>query len=118
MEAFITVKKLQKLLAAKELSSKEITSYYLENIQKYDESINAFITVDQEFTLNQAEHADRLIRKGVGTGLTGIPIAHKDIFCTKALRTTCGSKMLENFVPPYDSTMIATLSAKASASSI
>ncbi|MDC0214049.1 Asp-tRNA(Asn)/Glu-tRNA(Gln) amidotransferase subunit GatA [Gammaproteobacteria bacterium] len=109
MEAFITVKKLQKLLASKELSSKEITSYYLENIQKHDGSINAFITVDQEFTLNQAEHADRLIRKGLGTGLTGIPIAHKDIFCTKELKTTCGSKMLENFVPPYDATIIAAL---------
>jgi len=109
VSSFSTIKDLQRLLRKKELSSKELVSSYLDKIQKEDEFINSFITIDREFSLKQAEDADALIAKGVTTAMTGIPIAHKDIFCTKELQTTCGSRMLQNFVPPYDATVIAKL---------
>jgi len=69
-------------------------------------ALNAFITVDPEFSLNQARAADEMLKNGGSRPLTGIPIAHKDIFCTKGVLTTCGSKILSNFVPPYDATLI------------
>jgi len=109
VRSFSTIKDLQGLLRKKELSSKELVTSYLDKIQKEDDSINSFITIDREFSLKQAEDADTQIAKGVVTPMTGIPIAHKDIFCTKELQTTCGSRMLQNFMPPYDATVIAKL---------
>mgnify|MGYP006184211905 CR=1 FL=1 len=106
METFPSILNLRKALSAKTLSSVEITTDYLQKIQSSDRSINSFITVDPEKALQQAKLADQLIKKGRATAITGIPIAHKDIFCTQGLTTTCGSRMLEKFIPPYSATMI------------
>ena len=111
MDSFSTIKDLQRSLRKKELSSKELVSSYLENIDNKDDSVNSFITIDREFSLKQAELADKMLANGKATPITGIPIAHKDIFCTQNMRTTCGSKMLQNFVPPYNATIINRLNS-------
>ncbi len=101
-------KSLQKLalgLANKDFSTIELTQYFLDRIEAHQD-INAFITVDREGSLQQAAAADKLLSAGEAQPLTGIPLAHKDIFCTDGLRTSCGSKMLDNFIAPYDATLI------------
>ncbi len=98
-----TLVELAKSLANKDFSSVEITQYYLERINQSKH--NAFISVTDEIALNQAKIADEKIAKGKITTLTGIPYAHKDIFCTKGVKTSCGSKMLDNFISPYDATV-------------
>ena len=97
---------LQAALAARKISSVELTRLFLERIGKLDGALNAFITVDEETSLAQARAADAVRAKGAGGPLTGIPVAHKDIFCTRALRTTCGSRMLEHYASPYDAHVI------------
>ena len=97
---------LQAALAARKISSVELTRLFLERIGKLDGALNAFITVDEETSLAQARAADAVRAKGTGGPLTGIPVAHKDIFCTRALRTTCGSRMLEHYASPYDAHVI------------
>ena len=97
-----TVAELSKALRSREVSSVELTQAYLEKIAKVNERLNTYITTCDELALKQAAKADRLIADGNQNPLLGIPIAHKDIFCTKNIKTTCGSKMLENFVSPYD----------------
>ena len=109
MENLNTVIGLQKLLRERKVSSKEITEDYLERIKSKDKLINSYISLDEETSLRQADVADSMIARGNTTALTGIPIAHKDIFCTRYLPTTCGSKMLKNFVAPYDATVITKL---------
>ena len=104
-----TVIGLQKSLRNGQVSCKEITQDYLERIGSRDKQINSFINLNHEVSIRQAEIADTMIAKGKATALTGIPIAHKDIFCTRQLPTTCGSKMLENFIAPYDATVITKL---------
>ena len=96
-------------LADGEVSSVELATYFLDRIDAMDHGIGSFITVDRDGALERARAADERLAAGEGTALTGIPIAHKDIFCTKNLRTTCASRMLENFVPPYDATVVARL---------
>lgn len=93
-------------LQQKEFSSVELTRCFLDRIAAHDSKLNSFITVDAEGALATAAVADKRIATGETTPLTGIPIAHKDIFCTNGIRTSCGSKMLDNFVPPYDATLI------------
>ena len=100
-----TLKQLSDALAAGELSSVELTRSYLDRIAAHKD-LNAYITVDSEQTLAQAKAADARRSKGEAGPLTGIPLAQKDIFCTDGLLTTCGSKMLGNFVAPYDATVI------------
>ena len=100
----LSVAALIKGLKNKDFSSVELTQHYLSRINK--SKLNAFISVTEDLALAQANEADLKIAKGDNTLLTGIPYAHKDIFCTKGIKTTCASKMLENFVPPYDSTVI------------
>ena len=109
MENLNTVIGLQKSLRKKQVSSKEITKDFLERIRSNDKKINSFINLDEEISLKEAELADSMIASGKATALTGIPIAHKDIFCSRKLPTTCGSKMLENFLAPYDATVITKL---------
>jgi aspartyl-tRNA(Asn)/glutamyl-tRNA(Gln) amidotransferase subunit A len=92
-----------------EISSEELTRNYLARIQRLDARLNAFITVTEDLALTQARAADRRLAAGNSAPLTGIPIAHKDIFCTAGVRTTCGSRMLENFISPYDATVVARL---------
>ena len=97
---------LSQALGAGEISSVELTQLFLDRIARYNPSINAFITVDAAKSLDQARRADELIAERKATPLTGIPLAQKDIFCAKGWLTTCGSKMLGNFVSPYDSKVI------------
>ena len=102
-----SILELKDLLLTKKISAIEITKYYLEGIKKSD--LNAFITVCEETAIEEAKNADNLIAKGEVKELTGIPIAIKDAFCTKGVRTTMASKMLENFIPEYESTVTQRL---------
>ena len=105
-----TVAELSRALQRKEISSVELTQAFLDRIHKYRD-LNAFITVDAERSLAQARAADARLAQGAGGPLTGIAIAQKDIFCTDGWPTTCGSKMLANFVAPYDATVIERFNA-------
>ena len=93
-------------LKSKQVSSAELTRYYLDRIKNVDTQLNSFITVTEERAIAQAEQADKRLAQGNAPDLCGIPIAHKDIFCTEGVKTTCGSKMLDNFVPPYNATIV------------
>jgi aspartyl-tRNA(Asn)/glutamyl-tRNA(Gln) amidotransferase subunit A len=106
-----SLKKLSQLLAKKELSSVELTQLFLDRIHQYNPEINAYITLDEDKTLAQAKAADARLAAGTANALTGIPIAQKDIFCAKGWKTTCGSKMLENFTAPYDAHVISQFDA-------
>ena len=96
---------LSQALHSKAISSVELTELYLKRIQQFDSSINSFITVTPELALEQARAADERLAKGDAGPLTGIPLAHKDLFCTEGVRTSCGSKMLDNFIAPYESSV-------------
>jgi len=96
-------------LRAKDFSSVELTRNFLDRIERLDVHYNSFITVTGERALAQATAADIRLHAGNAAPLTGLPIAHKDIFCTQGVRTTCGSRMLDNFVAPYDATAVARL---------
>ncbi len=101
---------LSAALKNREISSTELTRMYLDRIERHRD-LNAFVTVDRQSALKQAQAADARLKEGLGTALTGIPIAQKDIFCTDGLPTTCGSKMLANLVSPYDATVIERFGA-------
>ena len=105
-----TVAQLAHDLRARKLSSVELTQGFLDRISRY-KGLNAFITVDAERSLAQARAADAALAKGQGGLLAGVPIAQKDIFCADGWLTTCGSKILSNFVAPYDATVIAKFNA-------
>ena len=102
---------LANALATKDISSVELTPLYLDRIARHNPQLNAFITVDPARSLAQAHAADARLARGEGGPLTGVPIAHKDIFCTQGWLTTCASKMLSNFVSPYDAAVIARFKA-------
>lgn len=101
-----TIAELSSALHDKTISSTELTQLYLDRISAHDENLNAFITVTAEHALTQAKQADEAIAKGTAGPLTGIPFAQKDIFCTSGVKTSCGSYMLDNFISPYDATVI------------
>ncbi len=92
-------------------SSVELTQSLLERIAAHDEKLNAFVTVTADNALAAAERADQARAAGEGGVLNGLPIVHKDIFCTRGVKTTCGSKMLDNFISPYDATIVERLAA-------
>jgi aspartyl-tRNA(Asn)/glutamyl-tRNA(Gln) amidotransferase subunit A len=98
-------------LRNKEFSSVELTKLFLERIEAAQASLNAFVSITREAALAAAAAADRQLSSGKAGPLTGVPIVHKDIFCTEGIRTTCGSRMLDNFVAPYDATVVAKLKA-------
>ncbi|WP_428818875.1 Asp-tRNA(Asn)/Glu-tRNA(Gln) amidotransferase subunit GatA [Microbulbifer sp. MCCC 1A16149] len=102
----LTIAEIIRGLREKQFSSVEITSHLLERIQQLDSQYNSFITVTGEQALREAAAADARLAEGNAPALCGVPIAHKDIFCTNGVRTSCGSKMLDNFVPPYDATVV------------
>ncbi len=102
---------LSRMLAKRQVSSVELTQEFLRRITQWNPLINAFITVDQERSLADARLADTLLASGKGSLLTGIPLAHKDIFCADGWLTTCGSKMLSNFVAPYDAHVVGLCKA-------
>ncbi|MCM2290171.1 MAG: Asp-tRNA(Asn)/Glu-tRNA(Gln) amidotransferase subunit GatA [Sulfuritalea sp.] len=101
---------LSAALTSKQVSAVELATLFLDRIDQLNPALNAFIATDRARTLAQARAADETRRVGAGTtALTGIPLAHKDIFCTNGWRTSCGSKMLENFVAPYDAHVVEKL---------
>src|SRR5712691_7332777 len=101
-----SLKELSAALSQKKISSVELTRLFLDRISRLNGALNAFITVDAEKSLAQARAADERVARSGAKPLTGIPVAHKDIFVAKSWRTTCGSKMLSNFVSPYDAHVI------------
>ena len=103
----LSLKELSDGLKAKKFSSVEVTKFFLDRLDRYNASINAFITIDNEKSLKMAKQSDEIIKEGRQDYLTGIPIAQKDIFCAEGWKTTCGSKMLDNFISPYDATVIS-----------
>ncbi|TLM79598.1 Asp-tRNA(Asn)/Glu-tRNA(Gln) amidotransferase subunit GatA [Microbulbifer harenosus] len=102
----LTIAEIIRGLRDRQFSSVEITSHLLERIQQLDSQFNSFITVTGEQAIQQAAAADARLAQGNAPALCGVPIAHKDIFCTNGVRTSCASKMLDNFVPPYDATVV------------
>ncbi len=108
-----SLKQLSQALAGKKISSVELTQLFLDRINRLNPTLNAFVTVDAEKSLNSARAADARITAGTAGLLTGIPIAQKDIFCAEGWRTTCGSQMLANFVSPYDATVIRKMESEA-----
>jgi aspartyl-tRNA(Asn)/glutamyl-tRNA(Gln) amidotransferase subunit A len=106
-----SLKDLAAALAGKKISSTELATLFLERIEARNPQLNAFITVDREKSLAMARAADARLARGEAGTLTGIPLAHKDIFCAEGWLTTCGSRMLSNFVSPYDATVIARFKA-------
>ena len=94
---------LSSALHSKAISSVELTEHFLQRIEQHDDALNSFITVTPEQALKQARAADARLADGSAGPLTGIPLAHKDLFCTQGVRTSCGSKMLDNFIAPYES---------------
>ncbi len=105
----LTITKIAEDLAAGRCSSREIVDDLLVRIKAHS-ALNAFISVDEDAARQGAEAADRARRAGAGV-LAGVPIAHKDIFCTSGVKTTCGSRMLADFVPPYDATVVEKMKA-------
>ena len=101
-----TLAQLAADLAAKRVSSVALTEFFLKRINTLGKTLNAFVSVDEERSLAAARSADQMIAAGTAGPLTGIPLAHKDIFCAQGWLTTCGSKMLSNFIAPYDAHMI------------
>src|SRR3990170_3802293 len=99
------------LLARREASSVELTRALLERVRAANDSLNAFLTITEDEALAQAQAADQRIARGEAGPLTGVPAAIKDVVCTKGVRTTCGSRILESFVPPYDALVIERLKA-------
>lgn len=111
----LTLSEIQQSLRDKRFSSEELTSAYLARIKNFDASINSFISVTDNLAMTAAKQADALIAKGGHLPeLCGIPLAHKDIFCTEGVKTSCASKMLDNFIAPYNATVIEKLNAEHS----
>ncbi len=104
-----TLTELAAGLRARKFSSFELVSELLARIEKSQGALNAFISVTRDAALADARGADLALGSGSGGALAGVPIAHKDIFCTQGVRTTCGSRMLDNFISPYDATVVAKL---------
>ncbi|HEV7477907.1 MAG TPA: amidase, partial [Burkholderiales bacterium] len=106
-----TLSELSAALQAKKISAVELTQQYLGRIGRFGRALNAFITVDESRALADARRADERRARGESGPLLGIPVAHKDIFCTRGMLTTCGSKMLANFKSPYDAHVIERFDA-------
>ena len=112
----LTIAQIIEQLQSKAVSSVELTEFFLKRIDRLDGAYNSFISVTAEQALSQAQAADKRLAAGDAPALCGVPIAHKDIFCTQGVRTSCGSKMLDNFVPPYDATVVANYRAAGAVS--
>jgi len=102
----LTLSEISSGLRDKKFSSQEITQHFLDRINSLDSQYNAFITVTPEQALAQAKQADEKLQQGAQHPLCGVPLAHKDIFCTEGVRTSCASKMLDNFISPYNATVV------------
>lgn len=106
-----TIAELSDLLKKRKTSSVELTRHFLKRIADHDRALNSFVTVVQDQALQDAKTADDRLARGESGALLGIPIAQKDIFCTRGVKTSCGSKMLDNFISPYDATVVEKLRA-------
>lgn len=104
-----SLSELSTLLQSGEVSSRQLTEYFLARIKQHDGRLNSFISITEELALQAADAADAKLKAGTTEALCGIPLAHKDIFCTTGVRTSCGSKMLDNFISPYDATVVQQL---------
>jgi len=108
----LTLAAMRSALENGEFSSVELCQHLIDRIKTHNESLNAFVSITEEQALAAALTADQQRASGEVSGsLHGLPIAHKDIFCTDGVRTTCGSRMLEDFVPPYNATVVEKLKA-------
>lgn len=105
----LSIREMAHGLETAQFSSRELTQHYLNRIAKIDPQVNAYITVTAEQALAAADAADQSRQNGQATQLSGIPLAHKDIFCTQGVRTSAGSKMLDNFISPYDATVVSKI---------
>src|SRR5688572_5832400 len=108
-----TAAELGRGIATRQYSSVEVTRHFLGRIGGANAALNAFVTVTEERALEDARRADARVARGEGGPLTGVPLAHKDIFCTSGILTSCGSRMLSNFVAPYDATVVERLTPRA-----
>ena len=109
----LTLAEIARGLADKKFSSEELTRTLLARIAQLDPQLNSFITVTEELAIAQAQAADARRAQGETGALLGAPLAHKDLFCTQGIRTSCASKMLDNFKAPYDATVVAKLAPPA-----
>src|SRR5262245_43987321 len=110
MPVGLTVHALAERLRRRELTASEVTRAYLTRVEALDPKVKAYLTVTADHALSQAAEADRRFQAGTPRGpLDGVPIAVKDVLCTRGIRTTCGSRILEHFVPPYDATAVDRL---------
>ena len=107
----LSIGELSRRLGDRQISSVELTRHFLARIERLNPALNALITLTAEEALRQAAAADLRLRQGVRNPLLGIPLIHKDIFCTDGIRTSCGSRMLDNFIAPYDATIVTKLKA-------
>lgn len=105
----LTIKELREKLKNKEVTSVELTETFFKRIEEVEDKVEAFMLVTKDEAMEQAKAADERIAAGEDTPLLGIPVSVKDLFCTKDITTTCSSKILENFVPPYDATVVKKL---------
>src|SRR3569623_1985708 len=106
-----TLAQLAEAQRAKEISSVALTPHFLARIRQHDRTLNSFLTVTEEQALAEARAADQRLAKGEGGALLGVPFAQKDIFCTQGVKTTCGSRMLDNFIAPYDAHVVERFNA-------
>ena len=107
----LTISQAAALLGQHQFTSQELTRAVLDRIHAVEDRVGAFITINDELAMIQAATADQILAEGKGSALTGIPLAIKDLICTQGVRTTCASRILENFIPPYDATVIQKLKA-------
>ena len=107
----LSIRELSEGLKQAQFSSRELTEHYLKRIAHLDPKVKSYVTVTAEQALAEADAADAVLKSGNAHALAGIPLAHKDIFCTQGIKTTAGSKMLDNFISPYDATVVAKAKA-------
>ena len=112
----LTLAEITRALAAKEFSATEITQHLLQRIKQLDPQLNSFITLSEDHALAQAKQADQRLAAGEQGPLLGAPLAHKDLFCTQGVKTSCASKMLDNFIAPYNATVVEKLNAAGTVS--